>query len=108
MERLLAIFHAITDEEVRGGTAEVLTQFATLVALRLVGPAGAGAQDVLDPGTKWRCKVGEEFVRGVCRGWGWCGMSMSLSNMVESTGQEGWKEGLVKRERAKFGIGFDC
>lgn len=71
LERLLAIFHAITDEDVRGGSAEVLTQFATLVALRLVGPAGAGgAQDVLDPGTKWRCKVGEEFVRGVCRGVG--------------------------------------
>ena len=36
------------------------------------GGAGAGAskQDVLDPGTKWRCKVGEEFVRGVSKGVG--------------------------------------
>ena len=66
LERLLAIFHAILPQDVRGGGADVMMQIATLRELRLLVRAGAGG-DMLDGG-KWRCAVGWDFVRGVARG----------------------------------------
>ena len=56
----------------KGGAAEVLCQFATLVGLRLIVRAGAGAGaaagDVLEAGAKWRVNVGYDFVKQVARG----------------------------------------
>ena len=72
MERLFAIFHAIISEDrYSGGNAEMMSQFATLVGLRLVvkaGVAGGGMGDALEGGGKWKCAVGWEFVKGVSRG----------------------------------------
>ena len=63
-ERLLAIFHAIIPHEVPGGTADLMTQIATLSSLRLIVKASARA-DILDAGTKWRVNVGSEYIQGV-------------------------------------------
>lgn len=74
VERLFAIFHAIVSEEsYKGGSAELMGQFATLVGLRLVvraGAAGSGMGDALEGGGKWRCAVGWDLVNGVARGVG--------------------------------------
>lgn len=65
---MLAIFHAVTDGIVKGGSGDVYSQFASLVKLGLVGKVGGG--DVLDPSGKWRCLVGEELVKGMAKGKG--------------------------------------
>jgi len=71
LERLFAILHAVLPHAYEGGGAELMTQFATLVSLRLVVRAGAGnVADVLEGGAKWRVNVPFEFVRGVARGVG--------------------------------------
>ena len=70
LERMLAIFHSITEGQVKGGGAEVLGQFSTLVGMRLVVKAGGGASGdpIAEGGGKWRCVVGEEVCRGLARG----------------------------------------
>lgn len=71
LERLFAIFHAVMFEErYKGGSAELMGQFATLVRLRLVVQAGAvygGMGDALEGGGRWRCAVGWDLVQGVAR-----------------------------------------
>ena len=70
LERMLAIYHTLLGEEkYRGGDAEVMAQFATLVGLRLVSKVGVGETgDVL--GAKWKCNVGWDLVRAEGRRWG--------------------------------------
>ncbi|KAL9101110.1 MAG: hypothetical protein Q9163_003604, partial [Psora crenata] len=69
LERFFAIFHAIVEGAVKGGGADVMCQFATLVGLRLVlrAGAGAGAGDILEGGGKWKVNVGYDFVRDMAR-----------------------------------------
>lgn len=87
LERLLAIHAALfryvedddddmdTDSGRRkraakgGGEAEILTQFATLVGMRLIVKAGAGVGgDPLEAGGgKWKVNVGMGYVRQVAR-----------------------------------------
>lgn len=87
LERLLAVHAALfrlvgeDDDNVDsrrrkgaagGGGAEILTQFATLVGMRLIVRAGAGAGsggDSLEAGGgKWKVNVGMGYVRQVARG----------------------------------------
>lgn len=80
LERLLAIYHALLAEDwYRGGDAEVMGQFTTLVALRLVTraglggggvAAGAGMGEVLAGAGKWKCGIGWETIRPVAVGCG--------------------------------------
>jgi origin recognition complex subunit 5 len=65
--RLLSIFHAIVPHDVAPGGADILTQVATLAALRMLVRA-AKAADVLEAGTKWRVNVGWDFILGLARG----------------------------------------
>lgn len=73
LERLFAIYHAvIAGDRYRGGEAEVMAQFATLVGLRLVLRAGMGGisggmGEALAGSGKWRCAVGWDFIRRVAR-----------------------------------------
>ncbi|KAL6720286.1 hypothetical protein ACLMJK_002207 [Lecanora helva] len=68
LERLLAIFHAIVPNGVRGGGADVLGMVQTLAGLRLLVRAGGGGVGLGEEGGgKWRCNVGWEFVSGVAR-----------------------------------------
>ncbi len=66
LERLLAIFHAIVPHTVASGSADVLTQVATLANLRLLARTASGG-DILDAGTKWRVNVGWEYIRELAR-----------------------------------------
>ncbi|KAL8924519.1 MAG: hypothetical protein Q9208_003994 [Pyrenodesmia sp. 3 TL-2023] len=51
------------------GAAELLTQFATLVGMRLIVRAGAAGADPLEAGGgKWKINVGGTYVRQVARG----------------------------------------
>ncbi|KAL8991738.1 MAG: hypothetical protein Q9188_007700 [Gyalolechia gomerana] len=87
LERLLAVhaalFRLVGDDDdnvdsrrrkgaAGGGGAEILTQFATLVEMRLIVRAGAGAGSGGDPleagGGKWKVNVGVGYVRQVARG----------------------------------------
>lgn len=87
LERLLAIHAALFrfDDEDDGGSrrgrsrrgkaaigggAEILTQFATLVGMRLVIRAGAGVDPLEAGGGKWKVNVGGGYVRQVARGLG--------------------------------------
>ena len=71
LERLWAIFRAMMAEDTyKGGSAELMGQFTTLVGLRLVvkaGAAGGGMGDALEGSGKWRCAVVWDLVRGVAR-----------------------------------------
>lgn len=53
-----------------GGEAEILTQFATLVGMRLVVRAGAlaGGDPLEAGGGKWKVNVGMGYARQVARG----------------------------------------
>ncbi|KAL9024395.1 MAG: hypothetical protein Q9196_006549 [Gyalolechia fulgens] len=84
LERLLAVYAALfrfveDDMDSRrgngvagGGRAEILTQFATLVGMRLVIRTGAGGGGRGDPlevgGGKWKVNVGMGYVRQMARG----------------------------------------
>lgn len=46
----------------------MLTQFATLVGMRLIVRAGAGADPLEAGGGKWKINVGGTYVRQVARG----------------------------------------
>jgi origin recognition complex subunit 5 len=63
---MLAIFHATTHRDVRGGSADVLLQVVELAAMRLVVKTSSAAE-AMDAGTKWRVNVGWEYVLGVAR-----------------------------------------
>ncbi|MCJ1224201.1 hypothetical protein MMC12_000845 [Toensbergia leucococca] len=67
LERLFAIFHAIVPRPVVAGSADLQTQVATLVSLRLLVRTAAGGADVLDAQTRWKVNVGWEYVRLVAR-----------------------------------------
>lgn len=67
LERLLAIFHAIVPDKAPAGSADILTEVATLAALRLLTKT-VGSAEVTDGGTKWRVNVGWEYVLGLARG----------------------------------------
>lgn len=60
----MAIFHAITPEDVKP-SVDLLAQVATLTSLRLL--VKASALDPLDGSAKWRVNVGWDYVRGVAR-----------------------------------------
>ena len=52
-----------------GGSADVLTQVASLGALRMVVRSSTGGPgDAVGEGGRWRVNVGEEFVNQVARG----------------------------------------
>lgn len=54
-----------------GGGGEILTQFATLVGMRLLvraGAAGGGGDPLEAGGGKWKVNVGGTYVRQVARG----------------------------------------
>ena len=61
-ERFLAIFHAILPDRMISGTADIMTQIATLASLRLLVKM-SGPADVIDAGTKWKVNVGWDFVK---------------------------------------------
>ncbi|BFZ62286.1 hypothetical protein YB2330_003375 [Saitoella coloradoensis] len=70
LERMLAIFHSLLDEEdnagLMRGNVDVSRQVATLGTLRLLVKTGAG-DGVGDGGGRWRVNVGWEVVRGLGR-----------------------------------------
>ena len=73
LERLLAIFYAISPEDaagLRGGMVDVQTQISTLASLRLLTKTSAAADVLEGHATKWRVNVGWEFVRRLGRGVG--------------------------------------
>jgi origin recognition complex subunit 5 len=66
LDRLLAIFRALLD----GGVpqvADLYTQIATLTSLRLLVRAGAGSNDALEAGGRWRINFGWEYARALGR-----------------------------------------
>jgi origin recognition complex subunit 5 len=66
LDRLLAIFRALLD----GGVpqvADLYTQIATLTSLRLLVRAGAGSNDALEAGGRWRVNFGWEYARALGR-----------------------------------------
>ena len=63
---MIAIFHSLVPDQIASGTADIMTQIATLVSLRLVVKA-SGMMDVLDAGTKWKVNVGWDFVKELAR-----------------------------------------
>lgn len=66
LDRLLAIFRALLD----GGVpqvADLYTQVATLTSLRLLVRAGAGSNDALEAGGRWRVNFGWEYARALGR-----------------------------------------
>ena len=65
-ERMLAIFHSVVPHLVASGTADIMTQIATLVSLRLLVKA-SGMTDVLDAGAKLKVNVGWEFIKELAR-----------------------------------------
>lgn len=66
LERLNAIFHAIMPHSIASGSADIMTQVATLVNLRLLTKT-AGGGDILDAVTKWRVNVGWEYIQELAR-----------------------------------------
>ncbi|KAF2818526.1 origin recognition complex subunit Orc5 [Ophiobolus disseminans] len=66
LDRLLAIFRALLDGSVPQ-VADVYTQIATLTSLRLLVRAGAGSNDALEGGGRWRVGFGWEYVRALGR-----------------------------------------
>ena len=66
LERMLAIFHAIAPHSLPSGTADVMTQTATLASLRMLLKTPNTA-DVLDAGTKWRVNASYEYVKRLAK-----------------------------------------
>ena len=66
LERMLAIFHAIVPHNLPSGTADVMTQIATLASLRMLLRTPSTA-DVLDAGTKWRVNASYEYVKRLAK-----------------------------------------
>ena len=79
LERMMAIFHAIMPHSAPVGSADIMTQIATLISLGMIvrgtgattggakgGEMGAGL-DIMDPTVKWRCNVGWEFIKGIAK-----------------------------------------
>jgi origin recognition complex subunit 5 len=66
LDRLLAIFRALIDGSVPQ-VADLYTQIATLTSLRLLVRAGAGSNDVLEAGGRWRVNFGWEYARALGR-----------------------------------------
>ena len=73
LERLLAIFHAIIPHEAPAGSADVLTQVATLASLRMIARVSGGgvvadtAGGGMDAGARWKVNVGWEYVKGIAK-----------------------------------------
>lgn len=66
LDRLLAIFRALVDGSVPQ-VADLYTQIATLTSMRLLVRAGAGSNDVLEAGGRWRVNFGWEYARALGR-----------------------------------------
>ena len=66
LERMLAIFHAIVPHNLPSGTADIMTQIATLASLRLLLKTPTTA-DVLDAGTKWRVNASYEYIKRLAK-----------------------------------------
>jgi origin recognition complex subunit 5 len=66
LDRLLAIFRALLDGTVPQ-VADLYTQIATLTSMRLLVRAGAGANDALEAGARWRVNFGWEYARALGR-----------------------------------------
>jgi origin recognition complex subunit 5 len=66
LDRLLAIFRALIDGSVPQ-VADLYTQIATLTSLRLLVRAGAGSNDALEAGGRWRVNFGWEYARALGR-----------------------------------------
>ena len=67
LDRMLAILHALVPHRV-DRSADLGTQVATLVSLRLlVRAGGAASSDPLEPGGKWRVNCGWEYVLALGR-----------------------------------------
>jgi origin recognition complex subunit 5 len=66
LDRLLAIFRALLEGTVPQ-VADLYTQIATLTSMRLLVRAGAGGNDVLEAGTRWRVNFGWEYARALGR-----------------------------------------
>ena len=65
LERMLAIFHAITPRAIINN-ADLMTQIATLVSLRLLITSAASA-DILDATTKWKVNLSWGAVQQMAR-----------------------------------------
>lgn len=67
LDRLLAIFRALLDGTVPQ-VADLYTQVATLTSMRLlVRAGGAGSNDALEGGGRWRVSFGWEYARALGR-----------------------------------------
>ncbi|KAF1938366.1 hypothetical protein EJ02DRAFT_505453 [Clathrospora elynae] len=67
LDRLLAIFRALLDGTVPQ-VADLYTQIATLTSMRLlVRAGGAGSNDALERGGRWRVNFGWEYARALGR-----------------------------------------
>ncbi|MCJ1287522.1 hypothetical protein MMC26_006874 [Xylographa opegraphella] len=66
MERMVAIFHAITPHPVPGGTGDLMSQIATLASSKMLVKTSTMA-DILDAGTKWRVNVGWDYIQVITR-----------------------------------------
>lgn len=67
LDRLLAIFRALLDGTVPQ-VADLYTQIATLTSMRLlVRAGGAGSNDALEAGARWRVNFGWEYARALGR-----------------------------------------
>ncbi|KAL1796037.1 hypothetical protein ACET3X_006261 [Alternaria dauci] len=66
LDRLLAIFRALLDGTVPQ-VADLYTQIATLTSMRLLVRAGAGSNDALEGGGRWRVNFGWEYARALGR-----------------------------------------
>lgn len=66
LDRLLAIFRALLDGSVPQ-VADIYTQIATLTSLRLLVRAGAGSNDALEAGGRWRVGFSWEYARALGR-----------------------------------------
>lgn len=66
LDRLLAIFRALLDGTVPQ-VADLYTQIATLTSMRLLVRAGAGSNDALEAGGRWRVNFGWEYARALGR-----------------------------------------
>ena len=67
LDRLLAIFRALLVDGVPQ-VADLYTQIATLTSMRLlVRAGGAGSNDALEMGGRWRVNFGWEYARALGR-----------------------------------------
>lgn len=66
VERMMAIFHAIVPHKVIP-TADLYTQIATLVSIRLLTRSGIGSTEGLDPSARLKVNVSEDFIVSLAR-----------------------------------------